>query len=527
MRHSVAVAALLVVLAASAFGLDVDEVELGVAKDTSVEFINYEGPHSKIETREQIMGIGLYLGGAIASGLESASLGGKYRVVHAVDPSETEKLDADVFMLLPDSVVDHIRNVRLMLTGFLMAAYDYSEQDAAVLGEFITIYNAVFRRKMDYIAGAYKRIVRDNLTNEAAGLSTVYTDWPGKTMMMIPLTEGARDGGIGSLDTDILTEKEVIEELREQEDRGLDSRKDITELKEREVEKEQAAIDEEKRAADQEARRIADQQKQLEEERKQIAAEREKPGADAEALQTRERQIAEREETLREDERVVVEKQEELVERGREQEERVEQIQTEREQIATDERELIGQEEPEATEARTTGTAVAATAQPQDLVLFVEIQRLAGETLGRLVYLDGESGEVAAASTLNTVRNRRFLPAGSSIVVVAGTTTGQGAVRLMVLDSETLEISAEGADDVYPGTAVLVDGDSIFAVVAQGEAWHIGKFDVDLALLRVSDLEVDPESYLALFGEDIYAQGTDGALLILPAQSLTTRIVRP
>ena len=219
-------------------GQDIAEAELFTIRDTTVEFINYEGPHSKIETLEQIMGVGIFLGESIETGYSTASYGNKYKVIHAVGESPDEGLEADIFMVLEDAEVDHIRNMRYMLAGFFMAAYDYELEDGLLLAEFVTIYNAVYRGKMDFLGGKYKQIVTRNLDPGAAGISTLYTDWPGRTEMVIPLTEIASEGGIGSLDTDVLTEDEVIEELRTQPDRGLESRKEITELKEREVEKE-------------------------------------------------------------------------------------------------------------------------------------------------------------------------------------------------------------------------------------------------------------------------------------------------
>ena len=507
-------------------GLDVDETELSAAQGTSVEFINYEGPHSKIETREQIMGIGSYLASIIAGGSSRAGVEGKYSLIHAVDPAELERSDADIFVLLPDAVVDHIRNIRLMITGYLMGLYSYDDEDAAVLAEFLTIYNAVFRRKMDYITGTYKRVVLDNLTNEAAGISTVYTDWPGQTMMLVPLTERAAEGGLGSLDSDALTEEEVIEELRSQDDLGLESRKEITELKEREVEEEQQRIDEERDELREEAEEVADRQEEIETERARIEDARDDPVADTEALGAREEELQEEEEELREEEVRIAAREEELDEREQDQEDRVERIQTEREQIASDERALIGQEEPEETEARTTGT-LASIVEAPEAVLFIELIRLAGESLGRLVFVDASTGEVMEASTVNTIRNQGYFTFDGKLLVSAGTTSGQGAVRLMLLDSQDLSTLVEGNNDVHEGTSLLVADDFAYAVVQQDDEWRLGKFDSELNLLRVSDQSVDPETHIASHGENIYAQDTDGGLIIFSSQSLTARIVRP
>ena len=335
-----------VCLSLFAYGLDVDVEELSATKDTSVEFVNYEGPHSKIETIEQIKGIGRHLGRQVTDSFGDFTYAGKYRVIHAVDPADSKGMDADIFLILPAAQVDHIINIRRIISGFLEAAYQYSAVDADLLAEFITVYNAVFRGRMDYFNERYKQIVIRNLDAESVGISTVYTQWPGKTRMVIPLTGAAADGGIGSLDSDMLTEKEVIEKLQTEDDKGLDIRKDMTELKEREVEVEQERIDADKEALEDEQQRIAAEQQRLQEEKERIA--KEKAEAEDEeaqrALAEREAALKAEEEKLRREEEDAAEKSQELNEREEDQAERVERIQQEREEIAEDARELIGQD---------------------------------------------------------------------------------------------------------------------------------------------------------------------------------------
>ena len=55
-------------------------------------------------------------------------------------------------------------------------------------------------------------------------------------MILIPLTEKEETGGLGSLNSDEISDDKVIEDLREEEDKGLDERRDLVDLKEREIE---------------------------------------------------------------------------------------------------------------------------------------------------------------------------------------------------------------------------------------------------------------------------------------------------
>ena len=70
--------------------IEIAEEELERISDREIEFINYEGPHAKIETIEQIKSIGAALStrSAAAEALESERrYAGKYRILHIVAPA--------------------------------------------------------------------------------------------------------------------------------------------------------------------------------------------------------------------------------------------------------------------------------------------------------------------------------------------------------------------------------------------------------------------------------------------------------
>ncbi len=503
--------------------VDVAETELLTVRDTTVEFINYEGPHLKIETVEEIMSVGMFLGESIGTGYSTAEYGDKYRVIHAVGESPDEGLDADIFMVLENAQVDHIQNMRYILAGLVIAAYGYEREDALLLAEFVTIYNAVHRGKMDFLGGKYKQIVTRNLRPDAAGISTLYSDWPGMTEMVIPLTEDAANGGLGSLDTDTLTEDEVIEEMRSQPDRGLESRKEITELKEREVEEEQQEIEEERQVIEEEREQIAAERERIDREREEVEEEREQADTPTERAQAdrREEELDRQEEQLEAEEAELEEQEQELAEREQEQAERVDRIQSEREEIAADERELMEEAaEEEETEIAATGARAAAR-----VVVYLEVRDLGGEPLGGLVHIDSAAGAITGASTLNSIRNRRFESLGPYYVVVAGTTAGQGAVRLMTVDKDSLETVAEGDRDIYPDSALLADGASVYAITntgaGDGTTWTVAKFDNSLNLRENSQLEVYPDTALSVSESVLYVVGADGMIHALSTSDLS------
>jgi len=266
--------ALFLALTTGLFAQNVNREELEKNQAT-VNFINYEGPHSRIDTVEAIRNIGFDLGRAIKNGATRAGAGNRYFVIHCVGDPDGEKFDADVFGLGVDVGVDHIRNLRLIIQGYLQGAYDYTATDAAVLARFVTIYNAVFRGDWNFFNTRYKNIVVQNLESSKAGLSIRYDEWPGQTLMAIPLGTG-RPGDLSAIDTSGLTDPGVIDSMRGDDDKGIEDRQGMVDLKEREAEEaaqkatlQRLAIEEEERNLQRQREESALAQQRLERERQQ------------------------------------------------------------------------------------------------------------------------------------------------------------------------------------------------------------------------------------------------------------------
>ena len=478
-------AMLLILMAGPAvlFCQDLAEQELRKVSPGTVEFVNYEGPHDTIDTLPQILGIGRALARDLSGGTVPF-FDGKYRVERIFDP-DAEGLSADIFILGEESGVDHIRNLRRIVAAYLSEAYGYEFRDAEILAEFASYYNAVHRGDMDYIEEMYQPRVTAALDPLKVGLATVWSQWAGRTQMLLPLRGGAA-GGLGPVDTDALTGDEVIEDLRQDEDKGIPERKEMTELKERELEASREEIEEKR----QEAEAVTDPQERRRQE-EAIAAEEEAADAKEGELESRRQEVGEREEAVVEAEAGV--------------EERVERIRSEREAIAEDERSLI-EERAEA---------------PAAEVPFLYLEGGRGE-LRRLVSSDSKSGRITRRSGISSIRSRDLAVLGDGWLVIAGEEGGIRAVRLVTIDPESFEMRTQGDTDVYPGSFILVDGRKVYAVILR-DGYRVGRFDYSLKLQASSSVEVVPETWLTLKEGALYAQDSKGDLFVLDPDSLTNR----
>jgi flagellar biosynthesis GTPase FlhF len=481
-----------------------------------VVFINYEGPHSIINTREEIRQIGVVLGQnifaqerGIAGTLENmsaeerrrysytfnAGAQNRYFVIHSVSAQDGRKLDADIFGLGVDAGVDHIRNLRWIIQGYLQEAYSYSASDAALLAEYITVYNAVYRGNWDYFTERYKTPVMNNLTRERAGLSIRYDEWPGRTLMVIPL-------GIFGVDTSAISDERVIEEMRKEEDQSVPQRQDMTELKEREAD--QAA-----QQAQQERDRIREQERQLAEERERIERERQQTEADRDAGRITEDQAQQRQEDLDRREDELAQQEDDLDQRRDDAqrledfaEQKIDEAQQDREEIARDQQSTIAQE--------TSGGILGITIESTN------------PSKGRLVRFNPATGQELRRSPLNTVHVRTVTFIGGKIIAIAGENVAQGAIRLIEITQDTLVMAKQGEDDIKSGSLLWVNGNDLYAITndAGSKDCYLGRFNTDLVLQAKSVVKVHPDCAVTIQQGRLLTQREDGSPLILDPSSL-------
>lgn len=546
----------LVVLAAlcltlSATALDVAETEVSAVQAAAIEFINYEGPHDVIETAESIRGIGRTLGAAVAQGVVRSGEVGRYMVIHAVDPAVKTGFDADIIILGEGARVDHIKNLRRIVAGFLETAYGYSATDADTLSVFITIYNAVYRGKVDYFGGVYKPVVMAELPAAHAGLSVRWDEWAGRSRIVIPLTNRAGAGVLGSIDTTSITDKPTIESLKDESPTaGVEERRDVVDLKERGQAEEKAAIEAEKARIAEEEAAIATEKARIEAEKATTAATTRTPGtagatsadtagattgtpaaggetatgsAGADVAADAATKGADQEASIAVSEKA---RQEEAAISAREA------------QVETDKAAVAAREEASATKDAEIAADRAAIAGDQKEAIKEEVTTAADKEanavplfelvdpnlpFSRLVLVDLKTGEVLRKSTLNTIKANTSLDAGDAFIAVAGQVTGAGgAVRLVRIAKADYADVVQGIDDVFTDTMLWKIGTSIYAVVKKDSGWVIGRFDPATLELKASSAPVTRWTSLVQSGGGLVVQGQSGGFLILEAEALTT-----
>ena len=499
-----------------------------------VVFISYEGPHARIDTREEIRQLGVVVGrqvssreGELAPTLAEMSIeerrrysyiyqigtSNRYFVIHSVSGPEDNKIDADIFGLGVDTGVDHIRNLRTIIQGYLQAAYDYSERDAATLAEFITVYNAVYRGNWDYFTGRYKTPVIGNLASDRAGLSIRYDEWPGRTLILIPLGHG----GISAIDTSTITDSRVIEEMRREDDQSVPQRQDMVDLKEREAEEAERQAQAERDRIAQQERQIAEDRARADQERQAIEQERQRAQQEQEAgtiseedarriqddLDRREQEAQQIDEDADRREGDLDARRDEAQRLEDFAEQKIDEAQQERDAIAGDQQAAIVQE-----------TAAG--------ILGITIEK-ENPSRGRLVRFNPDTGVQIRSSPVDTVHVRTVTFIGGKIIAIAGETTGNAAVRLIEITQDSLAMAKQGNDDIRTGSLIWVNGNDLYAITTNlsNNDCFLTRFDTNLTLQAVTTVTVHPDAAVTIQQGRLLTQRKDGSPLILNPADLT------
>ena len=522
------------------FALEVDKTELQSTKSTTIEFISYTGPHKIIDSVEAIKGIGKSLGKEIAPSRDTsktANLGNKYTVIHAIDENEIGKFDADIIFINKDANVDHITNLRRIISAYLVSAYDYSEADADTLAVFITVYNAVYRSDLDSFKNKYKDVVVKNLSSNNCGLSVNYKDWPGASEIVIPLYD-VKNGGLSTIETSVISDKKVVESMKEDDDKNIESRKEMVDIKEREAEESQEKANAAQKKAVEEQKKLKEE-KQKTEEAKAEAKEAEKKSEQAKAEAEEAKKEAEANPEDEELQKVAEEKQEEAEAAEQEAEEKQEALEEQQKAEATQEekteeaKEEAKTEQERAdkkqTEAQTERKDIA---KDQQIVQNNEIKEAStpssygivltdeANILSKLVKFNSKTGEIIKSSPVTVIRNRTIYKTPDAYIAIAGENEGNGTIKLVLIDIETMEIFAESEETVSDTSVLVNDSNEYYCVINYDDDWVVGKYDETLALKLKSKVNVKQSTPITVTESGIVVTDKNGNLKLLSKETL-------
>lgn len=527
-------------LLAAAFSLEVNRTEISPTSGAPViEFINYTGPQSVVNTAAEIRAIGSGMGSVIRPAALSGTPretgdGEKYRIIHAVDPSAATGFDADILILGPQAGVDHIDNIHRILSAYLSSAYGYSENDSSTLAVFITAYNAVNRGKIDFFRSRYKQAVLGWLEPAKVGIALKYDEWPGNTQLVVPLSEPRLAGTLSSIDTSAISSPEVVSKMREDDGAGIDDRKKLADIKEKEADQAASRATESQKAAADAKKAESDKKTEAAEAKKEAGAavkEAEKARSEAEAnpgdeaarqkaedaekkAQQQTAEAEKKEEELAQIQQEIAKKEEESAKDQTLADKKESESRTDKKEVAADEQKA---EDARKEEEKRQNEAALASAEPAWTLRLTDDAAL----LSELVQINLVDGKILKTSPVNSIRGRTIYDTGTHLVAIAGKKSGSGAIRLVLIDPKSLEMAKQGEDPIAEQSVLVKGGNDWYAVI-EGESGNfvVGRFDQELAVKAKSAVQVNPATAIVVTPRGLLVQNKEGGIRLLRATDL-------
>jgi len=522
-------------LVAAQEGVDTQELKSRAKK---VEFINFTGTHAVIETAEQIRNIGRGLASGVSAGAVPAWWQTKYHVFHVPSVAGQATFGADVFSIDADARIDHINNVRRIVSAYLEQLYGYPRRDADTLALFVSYYNAVNRGDLPYFASRYLPAVASRLDAAKVGISTKYFEWPGATQLVVPISAAAGRDILGVLDASELTSAGVTELLQAREDKGVTERTAVADLKAREAEAAKKALEEEQARLEAQRKAVAEQEAaakaaQAEADRLKAAGETEAAAKAAEEAKRQADELAARQaeekaaaEKLAAEQKAVADREKELA---------AEKAAIERDKAAIEAAKTPEQKAAElaAREAEVAAREEAARKGETDSAIYggklyymkIKEYLSGGHYNNDMLIINAATGALILKSEESDICGHEFDLFKSGVVVITHKGAHQLGHYLTLLDLNDLTRTAIGEDQVFYRSFVEVRDDFIYAIINAKDGYYLGKFNVDMKRVAISKERVDGDSFISFYNDLIYINREDKQILVLNREDLSTKSV--
>ena len=142
------------------------------------------------------------------------------------------------------------------------------------------------------------------------------------------------------------------------------------------------------------------------------------------------------------------------------------------------------------------------------------------ELLSGMIKINSKTGEIMKQSPVTYIRNRTMFQAGENYIAVCGENSGNGAVKLVLLSPDTMEIEQESNEIVHENSVLIQDDSNFYCIIQDGKNWVLGKYDENLTLLLKSNVPLKSSTPVTITEDKVIVTGVNGNVKLLEKQTL-------
>ncbi|EPG65303.1 hypothetical protein EHQ61_05440 [Leptospira wolffii] len=506
--------------------------EKEVRSSGRVNFVNRSAARADEETK----GVNAKTGAAISDALKkdpkaSASADGITAI--RILPDE-KKFGADLIGIGKDADFGHINSIQRILAGYIKSNFGYSEQNSDTLATYILYYNAIHRKNSAFIKRKYNDEVVKNIQADKIGIGKRYTEWPGKTQIVVPIVANILSEDGKDLETDEL-EKEVNKDLDKKKE-GQEDKKKMDDLQREKLEDEKRKLQEKKeenrkqqeanaekdRKAEKELQElnkdpVKNKQKitQKQEERKQVQQQQQQAKKEEQQLKEKEKEIAKKEESRKSDSKSSSSSSsssdskkdsssgdQKSSDAKADDKKSKEELQKE---LGETKKELETVKEEQKKKEEFDKNVVGGK------ILFLKTLKYLsdGHYSNELNALDPAKDDVIFRGDFNKICGRTFEVVDGKALVVGYESDHSASHKLILIDQETLKPAVWSNDTVFWRTPMIIKGEEIYVFEERNGKYFLSRFDKGLKKVAGTEEEISPNSNVTFYGEKIYVTGKE------------------
>lgn len=471
--------------------------------------------------------------------------------IFRVFDANREKYGADVIVLGPKTNFGHILAIQRVLAGYLERAFEYKAEQADTVSLFLIYYNAEIRTRPELLEKSYSDDVIARIDPKKAGIDRSYRNWPGKTMLLIPLRKNVVRPDKADIDREEIKketednkdvkkeEKEALEkvdtQLKKEDQKKLDQKETELDRKQEQLEQQKKDLKEKEQEITKE---LVDTGKKLEELRKdpvKNAVEIKKEEQKQQELQKKQEEVKKQQEEVKKQEQTVTQQKKEVQEQKTDQPSRQE-VKKEQSTDSTAKTEKPAKteqktDEQKKEEQKKDETIASLEKEKEELkkeiqkkeevsenvvlekILFMRVRQVEkGHFSNELWYVDTNKDDTLFRSPFTKICSREFVVVPDQGVLVAGyagDSHEQSDHFLVLLDQENLDFKKQTNESVFWNTPMILRDGKIYAVETFRGQYFLSRFNPDLTLDARSSEGMSPHSEITFFKDKIYVTGQD------------------
>ncbi|ALO27865.1 MULTISPECIES: P83/100 family protein [Leptospira] len=512
-----------------------DNSKLGekeIRSSQRVRFINRSSARAGEEVRGTNEKVGSGLADILKKEPDKTHTQGGISITRIVP--EGKKFGADVFAISEDSDYGHVNSIQRILAGFVKSNFGYDDKNSEILATYILYYNAIHRKDKSYIGRKYSNSVIKFVNPNSIGISRRYSEWPGKTQILIPLVE------------DVLGKDVHTDELEDEVNKELDKKKEGQSEKDKfgdlQNEKNRKELEEVKRRKEEnqnKQKEISDREVKTDKELQELNKDPVKNKTQIAEKKKEKEQIQKEKESAQKEEQKLKEKEKEVVKKNEERKNnKTDSTSTSsnsssssksdsksnsgdsksgsdsgnkkseaelKKELAETKKELEIKKEEEKKKEEFDKNVVGGK------ILFLKTLKYLdkGHYNNELQVLDPTKDDTIFRGDFNKICGRTFEIVDGKALVIGFEDGHSSNHKLILIDQETLKPTLSATDNIFWRSPMIVKGDEIYAFEEVEEKYYLSRFGKDLKKQAKSSEEISPNSNVTFYGEKIYVTGKE------------------